>query len=379
MGSDNIARSPSEAVSASLETPVAVQLTTVEEVVECTSSIGPASVILWDQPVTMVDALNRLSSLDGRFPLGASITLDDACPEEMAAAYKVGIRLICWTLSPGADGGHARGCLVAASRQGLWNHVRFSSEPADQQDVVAFAANNPNIVHSWQVGDNTETFTEPPPHHPLVAGYGDAAPLKGLPLWRSLDGTAALLTALQLHGRARILRRRIEADTGVQWDIGTDLEWHFVPPDALPDGAMDEICRMVAAGGSVNTRWVRHNLERAFLIAYVTERGRIVGNSSLKHPREAYIHSVKARYGLDLSDHLERGYTSVRPEYRGMGLGTRLLAGLTQRADGRKLFSIIAEDNLATQQIAIRNRTRKVATVFSEAMGKEIGFWVPEE
>ncbi len=375
MGSDIIARRASSAV----EAPVAMQVTTLEDVVECASSIGTGSVIFWDQPVPLAEALDRLSTLDGRLLLGASITLDDTRPEDMAAVQQAGIGLICWTPSPVADAAPARSCLMAASRQGLWNHVRFSSAPDDPADLAAFAASNPNIVHSWQVGGNAGTFAAPPPHHPLAAGYGDVAPLDGLPLWRSLDGTAALLTVLQLHGRDLVLRRRIAVDTGAQWDIGTDLQWHFVLPSALPDGAMHEICRMVTAGGSVKTRWVRHNLERAFLIAYVTERGRIVGNSSLKHPRETYIQSVKTRFGLDLSDHLERGYTSVRPEYRGLGLGTRLLAGLTQRAEGRKLFSIIAEDNIATQKIAIRNRTRKVATVFSEAIGKEIGFWVPEE
>jgi len=379
MGSDIIDRHPLEAVAAAFETPAAVRVKTVDDIAAAASSRVDGAVILWEHPVAMAEALKRLPVLDGRFAIGASITIDDARPEDMAAAQKAGIRLITWAPSPDIDSSSESTCLLEASRQGLWNHVRFSSEPSHHADLAAFAANNPNIVHSWQVGDSTGTFTAPPREHPLAAGYGDVAPLDGVPLWRNLGSPGALLLALHSQGRDRVLRRRIAPDTGRQWDIGTDMEWHFVPPEALPGDAMDELCLMVAAGGSVNTRWVRHNLERAFLIAYVTERGRIVGNSSLKHPREEYIHSVKARYGLDLSNHLERGYTSVRPEYRGMGIGTRLLAGLTQRADGRKLFSIIAEDNIATQKIAIRNCTRKVATVFSEAMGKEIGFWVPEE
>jgi len=76
----------------------------------------------------------------------------------------------------------------------------------------------------------------------------------------------------------------------------------------------------------------------------------IVGNASLKRPR---------------------------PEYRGLGIGTKLLEGLTARIDDRKLFSISGEDNIATQKIAIRNRTQKVATFYSEPMGKEIGVWIP--
>jgi hypothetical protein len=61
-----------------------------------------------------------------------------------------------------------------------------------------------------------------------------------------------------------------------------------------------------------------------------------------------------------------------------MGIGTRLLEGLTKRAKGKKLYSIITEDNLATQKIAIRNKTRKLTTFFSQKTGKQVGVWVPE-
>jgi GNAT superfamily N-acetyltransferase len=81
---------------------------------------------------------------------------------------------------------------------------------------------------------------------------------------------------------------------------------------------------------------------------------------------------------MDLSDYLERGYTSVRPEYRGMGIGTQLLEGLTKRIDNKKLFSIISEDNVATQKIAIRNKTRKAASFYSQRTGKQVGLWIPK-
>jgi GNAT superfamily N-acetyltransferase len=135
---------------------------------------------------------------------------------------------------------------------------------------------------------------------------------------------------------------------------------------------------MVAAGGTVSTTHVRFNLERAHLIGYVQEKGVIVANSSLKNPRPEYIDTVRRQSGLDLTGYVERGYTSVRPEYRGMGIGTKLLEGLTQRAGDRKIFSVIAEDNAATKVIAMRNRTRKVATYFSEKAGKPVGIWMPE-
>jgi hypothetical protein len=61
-----------------------------------------------------------------------------------------------------------------------------------------------------------------------------------------------------------------------------------------------------------------------------------------------------------------------------MGVGAKLLEGLTKRAKGYKVFSIISEDNLATQKIAMRNNTKKILTYFSEKMNKEMGVWMPE-
>ena len=51
---------------------------------------------------------------------------------------------------------------------------------------------------------------------------------------------------------------------------------------------------------------------------------------------------------------------------------------MTERAGSYKIYSVIAEDNVATQKMAIRNRTRKVAAFFSERTRKQIGIWVPE-
>ena len=36
------------------------------------------------------------------------------------------------------------------------------------------------------------------------------------------------------------------------------------------------------------------------------------------------------------------------------------------------------EDNKATQKIAVRNNTKKIAVYFSENSGKKMGLWMPE-
>jgi GNAT superfamily N-acetyltransferase len=268
--------------------------------------------------------------------------------------------------------------LYVASRRGLWNHLVFDREsPAGLMD---FAAANANIVHSYSHRqDPLSTYSDPVIRFPSDSpGYGRTQPMPGRPLWMALRSPAPIRALLSHYDAKTLMRLRVREDNQGLFEVGKRLSYVFKPPGDLPDGHLDEIVRMVEAGGSVNTQFVRHNLERAYLIAYVEEEGVIVGNSSLKHPREEYIDAVSSQSEIDLHNFLERGYTSVRPEYRGLGVGVKLLKGLTERAGNYKIFSVIAESNIATRKMAIRNRTRRVATFFSQRANKEMSVWIPE-
>lgn len=157
------------------------------------------------------------------------------------------------------------------------------------------------------------------------------------------------------------------------------ISYYYSSPDQLSEEQLTTICQLVEAGGGVNPRWIRHNLERAYLIGRAEIAGGIVGVSSLKHPRQEYVERIRDKLGFDIQGFLERGYTSIRPEYRGLGIGTALLGGLTSRAKGYRLYSLIREDDPATQTIAMRNQTLKIVTFFSELTGKELGLWMPAE
>lgn len=263
------------------------------------------------------------------------------------------------------------GFFKAFSRAGIWNHLVLNGGGASSETCRAIAS-HPNIIHSWEkthAGDRSFNLKET---------YGQVAPLPGRPLWHSINDPVNRFLLVDRLTKDQVLRLRVDNDGERLFTIGAALKYHFLPPDRLPDGYLEEICAMVAAGGTVAATHVRFNLQRAHLIGYVQEKGVIVGNSSLKNPRPEYIEAVQRQTGLDLTGFVERGYTSVRPEYRGLGIGTRLLEGLTQQAGNRRIFSVIAEDNAATKIIAVRNRTRKVATYFSEKAGKPVGLWMPE-
>lgn len=156
-----------------------------------------------------------------------------------------------------------------------------------------------------------------------------------------------------------------------------EIVYQYTAPNQLPAELMERVCLLVEAGGGVDSRWLRHNLTRAFLIARAEIDGALVGVSSLKRPRPEYVERIREKLGLDIEGFLERGYTSISPEYRGLGIGTVLLGGLTSRADGHRIYSLIREDDRATQTIALRNQTVKIVSFFSELTGKELGLWMP--
>jgi GNAT superfamily N-acetyltransferase len=298
-------------------------------------------------------------------------------PAMVEAALKNKCHFIMWQWH-GGEIDAATNQLYAASRQGIWNHLIFDREsPAG---LIKFAAANANIVHSYgHREDPLSAFSDPVIRFPSDSpGYGRTKPLPGRPLWMVLSSPASIRTLLNHYAPKTLMRLRVRDDERRLFEVGTRLSYAFKRPGDLPDGHLDEIVHMVEAGGSVNTRFVRYNLERAFLIAYVEEEGVIVGNSSLKHPRKEYIDAVSSQSGIDLHRFVERGYTSVRPEYRGLGVGVKLLEGLTERAGEYKIFSVIAESNIATQKMAIRNRTRRVATFYSQRANKQMSVWIPE-
>ena len=293
--------------------------------------------------------------------------LDDSCP------------VIVWHTS-GADPAALAHRLHTCGRLGFWNHLVLTGVGKQVSALAEFASLNPNLVHSWcRQGDPLSLFSDPWQQYPCgCAVYGNTRPLEGRPFWQIVRDPEYLAILLSRWDSGRLRRVLVDqAQQGVSI-LGQRLRYHFQPPKELPPGIMDEICRMVEAGGTVKMNWVRHNLERAYLIAYVEEDGRIVANSSLKRPRREYVEAVGRQAGLNLEGFLERGYTSVRPEYRGMGIGAALLEGLTRRAGRRRIFSVIAEDNSATKKIALRNKTRKVAVFYSQRAGKEVGVWIPE-
>ncbi len=155
-----------------------------------------------------------------------------------------------------------------------------------------------------------------------------------------------------------------------------DLSLHFLPPEQIPAATLEAIEALIIAGGAVGPQWVGHHLRRAHLVSFALDGQTVAGSVTLKTPRPEYIDRLRLRCGLDLRGHLERGYTSVAPDYRGRGLATRLVRGLVERAGGLPIYTVIALDNPRALGVTSRAGTHMVASFHSEIRHKTIGIWL---
>ena len=147
----------------------------------------------------------------------------------------------------------------------------------------------------------------------------------------------------------------------------------FKRPEEIPPKTLDQIYHLVEEGCGVGTAWVRENLEKAFLIGYAVHEEKVIGTSTHKYPKPAYRQKIEAATGLDLSGYLERGYTAVKAEYRGLGIGGRLIRGLIERSSGKKIYVTIRTDNIPPLKMTYKEGMVLAATFVNERTGNELG------
>lgn len=310
----------------------------------------------------------------------------DKVPEAagLAAMAKDGACLLRWSLADAGGGGSAklfksfRRVLKEATSAGLWNHLELPTSGPWREGLLRLAGTNPHLVHSWSLPRPWpwQPGFGQPPDQPHGGGYAELAPLSGAPLWRSLAGPAHLWLYLQRHGPQTMRHWWLPPD-GPPYRLGDRVSYHYHRPADLPPKRLEEIASLILAAGKVGPKWLRHNLEHAYLVGWAEEQGVIVGTDTLKRPRQEYIDSVREQSGYDLNGYAERGYISILPQYRGLGVGSQLIQDLVARAGDLKMFVIVGRDNKGGEQVLLRNRTRLVATYYSRLLDKEMGIWMP--
>ena len=157
------------------------------------------------------------------------------------------------------------------------------------------------------------------------------------------------------------------------------ITYFFRKPDEIPSAILDQIQVLIEKGGGVGTSYIRENLENALLIGYAMHKDRVVGTSTHKHPKKEYRKKIEAATGLDLSGYLERGYTTVDPDYRGQAIGGRLIRGLIERSKGKKIYVTIRMDNTPPLKMTYKEGMVLAAKLINKRTGHEIGVFTSQE
>jgi len=153
----------------------------------------------------------------------------------------------------------------------------------------------------------------------------------------------------------------------------SDISYFFEKPEEIPPKTLDQVRILIEEGSGVGTSWVKENLRDAFLIGYAEHKGEVVGTSTHKYPKEKYRNKIEAATGLDLTGYLERGYTAVRPEYRDLGIGGRLIRGLIEKLENEKVYVTIRMDNIPPLKMTYKEGMILAATFVNERTDHELG------
>jgi len=153
----------------------------------------------------------------------------------------------------------------------------------------------------------------------------------------------------------------------------SDISYFFEKPQEISLKTLDQIRNLIREGDGVGTSWVKENLGDAFLIGYAEHEGEVVGTSTHKYPKEEYRKKIEAVTALDLTGYLERGYTAVRPEYRDLGIGGRLIRGLIEKSENKKVYVTIRMDNSPPLKMTYKEGMVLAGKFINERTGHELG------
>lgn len=313
-------------------------------------------------------------------------------PQALMDLARAGVRLIVWQYpneSPPEDIRPLRRALLDAAKADLWSHVILPgrASPGPAEELAAFLEENPNLGLSWTCLAQAGPFNAPqpeclPPHQSHCGPFRDLPvmeplrPLPGRPAWQGLDSLGHLLLLVQRLSRRGFLRLRQDQPGGRVRVLGQELEYFYQAPADIPPERLEEIALLIASGGETRLEWLMGALQRAFIIGYAMENGLVVATYTLKTPRPQYIEMVQGKTGVDLTGHLERGYLSVRPEYRGLDLTGVLGAGLTEHSGGRPMFMVAGSDNQTVNKWCRIMGNTLAGSYFSDRLNKEVSLWL---
>jgi len=200
--------------------------------------------------------------------------------------------------------------------------------------------------------------------------------LYGYPAWFYMRIREYLFLYLTKHHAHAVQRWKVEPESHKVYNAGEHVEYVFLGGEEITDDLVERLKKLIMLGGEVGTSWVEDNLKEAVYVGYAIEKERIIGTMTHKRPKEKYLKYLYEKTGLDLKGYLERGYSFVRPEYRGLGIGDKLLKGLVAKTPDEKIYVTIRLDNIPAIKLTTKNNMKLKASFTNEKTGHLVGIFV---
>lgn len=127
-----------------------------------------------------------------------------------------------------------------------------------------------------------------------------------------------------------------------------DIEVIAGKPAAFSAEEKRLFCKLVEAGGEVDTAVLQQNVMDAKALTFARSSEKLLGVAALKVPKRSYRKKVSQSSGFNLcSDRypFELGYVFVQQAVRGTGLSHRLVDTTLNAADGNFVFATVRTDN----------------------------------
>lgn len=148
------------------------------------------------------------------------------------------------------------------------------------------------------------------------------------------------------------------------------MTYHLKSPSNIETTIFDQIVNLVVSGGEVKQHFAIPGLQRAKLIAYAMEDGKVVSTASIKVPNQSYKDGVFHKAGIDddMGVSYEYGYNVTSPQYRRKGYTTNLNKIIFDHFS-LPVFATVRDDNYMSAELLQRTGFVKVGKSFSSSNG----------
>jgi ribosomal protein S18 acetylase RimI-like enzyme len=162
-------------------------------------------------------------------------------------------------------------------------------------------------------------------------------------------------------------------------EISGQIQYRVYPPSAFSGATLDRLVELITSGGESNNRSLITKLRKAHAIAFARVDGLPIGVAVIKRPVASYPVKVFTAAGVpELAENfqIELGYVMINPQYRGQGVGSKLLSLFGNHQ--APIYSTVRKDNAAMISLLQTAGFTQVGTPYKGESGAELTLWIKQ-